>query len=76
MTNYDSNSLAKTYQLSTHLAKVLSSLIGNSLSQVQNCRRFAEFISSQVLQEDEILASFDVVSLYTNVSVDLAVSVA
>ena len=65
MTNYDSNSLAKTYQLSTHLAKVLSPLIGNSLTQVQNSCSFAEFISSKVLQGDEILASFDVVSLFT-----------
>ena len=76
MTKYDSNSLVKIYQLSTHLAKVLSPLIGNSLSQVQISRSFAEFIRSQVLQEDEILASFDVVSLFANMPVDLTVLVA
>ena len=34
------------------------------------------FISSQTLNDDEILISFDVVSLFTKVSTDLAIQVA
>ena len=49
--------------------------MGNSPSHVQNSHSFASLIHSHVLQEDEILASFDVVSLFMNVPVDLAMSV-
>ena len=65
-----------TYQLSQHLARVLSPLVGNSSSHMQNSLNFANLIHSQVLQEDENLASFDLVLLFTNVPVDLAVSAA
>lgn len=37
---------------------------------------FVEFISTQVLAEEEILVSFDVVSLFTCVPIGLAVQVA
>ena len=64
------------YQLSKHLARVLSPLVCNSPSHMQNSLSFANLIHSQVLQDDEILAAFDVVSLFTNVPVELAVLVA
>ena len=50
--------------------------MGNSPSHIRNSVSFANLIHSQILQEDEILASFDVASLFMNVPVDLAVSVA
>ena len=65
-----------TYQLSKHLAKILSPLIGNSESNVQNSAEFSSFIRSKSLQPDEVLVSFDVVSLFTNVPAHLATEVA
>ena len=46
-----------TYQLPKHLARVLSPLVGNSPSHVQNSLSLQNLIHSQVLQEDKILAS-------------------
>ena len=57
-------------------SKVLAPLIGNSDSHVQNSQAFASFISTKVVHPDEILASIDVVSFFTRVPVELAVTVA
>jgi len=65
-----------SYQLSKHLAHILSPLVGNTPSHVKNSTKFAEFISQQSVAPGEILLSFDVVSLFTNVQVELACRVA
>lgn len=65
-----------TYQLSKHLATLLYPLIGNSSSHVRNSKAFTDFIRTQVLMSDELLVSFDVVSLFTNVPIHLATEVA
>ena len=70
--------LAK-YLVTTSLVKIvtiLSPLVGQTDSNVRNSSDFAEFITSQILSPDETLVSFDVVSLLTNVLVDLASQVA
>ena len=58
------------YQLSKHLVH-LSLLVGKTLSYVRNSVTFVQFISYQTTTSDAILVSFDVVSLFTNVPVEL-----
>ena len=65
-----------TYRLSKFLAGLLAPVVGQTTSHVRNSKDFAEFISKQTLTEDEVMVSFDVVSLFTCVPTDLAVQVA
>jgi len=65
-----------TYALSKYLVKVLSPLVGNSPSFVRNSKEFVQFISEQTLAPGEVLASFDVVSLFMRVPVELAIRMA
>ena len=51
------------YQLSTFLSGVL--VVGQTSSYVKNSKSFAEFIATQALTKEEILISFEVLSLFT-----------
>ena len=64
-----------SYQLSKHLCRLLSPLVGNTPTHIRNSSEFSTFINTQHLGE-EILVSFDVVSLFTKVPIDLAIYVA
>ena len=54
------------YNLSKFLCKLLSPLVGNTEFTVKNSYEFVQFINSIVLKKSECMASFDVVSLFTN----------
>ena len=63
--------IVSCYQLSKYLSSILSPPVGTS-SAVKNSKDFADFISSQQL-EKEVLVSFDMVSLFTNIPTRLAI---
>lgn len=67
---------SSTYLLSEILVSILSLLVGDSPSSVRNLSEFASFINGHTLQQDEILVSFDMVSLFTNVTVDIVARIA
>ena len=64
------------YDLSSCLANILSSLTGNSEHTVTNSARFVSIVSNETTLDNEIMVSFDVESLFTNVPIDAAVQVA
>ena len=64
-----SNTGAPTYQLSKYLAGILSQLTGNSAHHVKNAFHFVRILESLRVQPEDLLVSFDVVSLFTNVPI-------
>ena len=68
--------LSPSYQLSKFLARMLSPLVGNSDSHVNSSSEFVSFIRCQTLRPTDVLVSFDVVSLFTKVPINLARDVA
>ena len=65
-----------TYAISGYLARILSPVVGNTDYTVKNSCEFTDFIRDKTLDACEELVSFDVVSLFTKIPVDLAVKVA
>jgi len=61
------------YDLSVFLADILSPLTGNSNFTVKNSAYFASTTISEKIQEHEIMVSFDVESLFTNIPIEGAV---
>ena len=66
---------APSYQLSEHIASLISPLAGKTASHVKNSRHFVQVMADLRIKVDEVLVSFDVSSLFTNVPVDEAVQV-
>ena len=64
------------YDLSAHLADILSPLTGKSEYTVTNSSHFVSTISHEQIQENEVMVSFDVESLFTNVPIAGAVKAA
>ena len=60
------------YNLSKYLCKLLSPLVGNTEFTVKNSYEFVQFLNSIVLKKNECMVSFDVVSLFTNIPVELS----
>ena len=64
------------YDLSAYLANILSPLTGKSGFKVTNSAHVVSTISSETILDKEIMVSFDVESLFTNVPIDAAVHTA
>ncbi len=54
---------------------MISPLFGKTQSYINNSTRFMQTVNSVCLRSDEMMVSFDVSSLFTNVPMDEAVSV-
>ena len=63
-----------TYAWARHLARILRPLSGKTNTFVPNSTRFSEEIRHLCLQHNEVMLSYDVVSLYTKVPIDDALS--
>ena len=62
-----------TYAISGYLARILSLVVGNTDYTVKNSCELADFIRDKTLNACKELLSFDVVSFFTKIPVDLAV---
>ena len=56
-----------TYSVAKYLAKILKPLECRSTNTVNNSKEFSDFVSTQVIEHDETVVSFDVVSLFTSI---------
>ena len=64
------------YDLSAYLANILSPLRGKSEYTVTSSAHFVSTVSNETILDDEIMVSFDVESLFTNVPIDAVVEAA
>ncbi|XP_062541137.1 uncharacterized protein LOC134209171 [Armigeres subalbatus] len=62
-----------TYRLAQYLSNILGKVVGKTDSHVINSFTFATEVSGTQIDEDEVMFSLDVTSLYTNVPVDYAI---
>ena len=64
-----------TYKLSKFLSNILTNILGNTEHHFKDSGDFHNFIKYKTIPKNYTLISFDVVSLYTNISTGLAVNV-
>ena len=61
-----------TYETARFLTSILQPLVGNTPHHVSNSKQFVETTRNLTLQPTDIMVSFDVVSLFTNVPTEEA----
>ena len=64
-----------TYELSKYLASLMKHLANATEYSVKNAKQFAEFISNQEVADDELVVSFDVISLFTSITIGMAIDI-
>ena len=64
-----------TYNLSKHITKLITPLTGRTHSLVKNSKHFVKMLMGVRQQPEEVMVSFDVKSLFTNVPVGEALEV-
>ena len=64
------------YDLSAYLPNILSPLTGKSEYTVTNSAHFVPTVSNETILDNEIMVSFDVESLFTDVRIDAVVQAA
>ena len=64
-----------TYNIAKFVTSIISPLMGNTSSYVKNSKHFSEMISSETVAGNELMVSFDVKSLFTNVPIEHALEV-
>ncbi|KAJ8919391.1 hypothetical protein NQ315_016484 [Exocentrus adspersus] len=63
------------HPLARFLLNIISPLEGNTLSAVKNTQHFVRIIKEQHVTQQDLLVSFDVTSLFTNVPTNKALDV-
>ncbi|XP_037518345.1 uncharacterized protein LOC119395131 [Rhipicephalus sanguineus] len=61
------------YELSGYLHRVLRPLVGNTPTYVRDSAHFIEILGGVTVDDDEVMVSFDVKSMFTCVTVDYTV---
>jgi len=61
------------YPFAKFLSKMISDNVPRSVNQIKNSYELCNVLSNMFIPDTHILASFDVVSLFTNVPLDLAI---